>query len=243
MGLEIPDITPYVIRRGARTHGNNQVTGPSEVVWELRMGHFIGGARAPYIHPCLGSDGWAGRILSLLPPLLSSFAVLPPQFDKDLLTKITPEFLSDIIPGYNSLPVEFLPTLPFLLASLFFHENYLKSIFPNSHPLWLSRVFSNNILIADMRKIVMDPNKLKLVQNDIISATGVPPHILHNIRMENLESAVEGLNNKMCNFEVLCQTTLPSAVANSVVTEISNNLVVNGAVPVTMRDFSHLKFM
>ena len=42
---------------------------------------------------------------------------------------------------------------------------------------------------------------------------------------------------------MLCHTTLPSAVANSVVTEISNNLVVNGAVPVTMRDFSHLKFM
>ena len=93
MGLDVHDITPYVIRRGARTHGNNQVTGPPEVVWELRMGHFIGGARAPYIHPCLGSYGWAGRILSLLPPLLSTFAVLPPEFDKELLQKLTPEFL------------------------------------------------------------------------------------------------------------------------------------------------------
>ena len=76
MRLEIPDITPYVIRRGTRTHGNNRVTGPPEV-WELRTGHFIGGARASYIHPCLGSDGWDDRILSLLPPLLSRFAVLP----------------------------------------------------------------------------------------------------------------------------------------------------------------------
>ena len=92
-----------------------------------------------------------------------------------------------------------------------------------------------------MRSINKETNSLKLVQNDNMSATGVPPHILHNIRMEKMESKIETLNDKICeqldNLQNECRTSLPRTVANTVITEISSNLVVNGAVPVTMRDF------
>ena len=49
--------------------------------------------------------------------------------------------------------------------------------------------------------------------HDNMSATGVPPHILHNIRMEKMESKIETLNDKICeqlnNLQDNYRTSLP----------------------------------
>ena len=240
MGCHRHDISPYSARKGSRTYAGGQVTGPPESALELRMGHTLGGARDPYIHPTDGADGHCGRTVALLPLLENNFAILPPHFDKTTSASLTCAFWNAVVPGYERLPQSFKSCLPFLLATLMYHEDYLRENLHSSHPLWMSRVFTHNPILSDLKSKVVT----SILRDGDIVASGVPPHILHNIRFDVLEQEFKRLKEKFGDeLGKIRQelSVLPNVIADVVVKEMRKNFTINGVTPLTLRDLDEFK--
>ena len=173
IGCEQSDISPYSARKGSRTYCGGQLFSPNDTALELRMGHTLGASIAPYVHPSGAADALSGRIACLLSGLDKEFASLPAHFPPEILAKLTLEVWRLIISGFDLLPVEFKGTLAFLLASIMFHEEYLRQTLSAEHPLWCSRVFTQNPILADIRGKAVTG----ILADGDLCATGIPPHI------------------------------------------------------------------
>jgi hypothetical protein len=240
MGCHRHDISPYSARKGSRTYAGGQVTGPPESALELRMGHMLGGARDPYIHPTDGADGHCGRTVALLPLLDNNFAILPPHFDKTTSTLLTCEFWNSVVPGYECLPQTFKSCLPYLLATLIFHEEYLRENLHSAHPLWMSRVFIHNPILMDLKSKAVT----SILRDGDVVASGVPPHILHNIRFDVLEEEFKKLQEKFGDEMGKIRqelSLLPNLIADVVVKEIRKKFTIQGVAPLTIRDLEEFK--
>lgn len=134
LGCEPKDIGPYSCRKGAATLCTGQPTGPNPVAVQLRMGHTLGRVNDPYMHRTEGADSYVGRTAAGLPVNSSDFAILPPHFDTEGRNLLTQEFLEATIPGYGHMSVEFKPAIPFLIASVLFHEPFLRKELDRQHP-------------------------------------------------------------------------------------------------------------
>ena len=113
-------------RKGSCTYCLGQVAGPTPVSVFLRMGQTLGQLKDRYVHHGEGADQLCGRMVCGLPFDTEVFGTLPPHFVRTTLDELNSEFWCDIAPGYDCYPLGFKTTFPFLLASLFYHEPYLR---------------------------------------------------------------------------------------------------------------------
>jgi hypothetical protein len=198
------------------------VNGPSPVHIYLRAGWNLGGVQDRYLFAGAGGDQLTGRVLSGLPFNESAFASLPPHFDAVGSAQVA---WTTVFPLYTRLPETFKRALPFLLASICYHEDWLRSTLPARHPLFSTPLFTSGAL---------DPLKLHVLSGCYRSAlsgviaTGIPPHLA----MSNELTAVVKQNEVM-KAELLSKcAALPSDVANVLLSKFS----INGAIPVTLED-------
>ena len=49
---------------------------------------------------------------------------------------------SELLPNYDTLPPNFKNVVPFLVASLVYHETWLRTTLPASHPIFRSKLFT-----------------------------------------------------------------------------------------------------
>lgn len=129
----------------------------------------------------------------------------------------------DILPGYSTFfPETFRKVLPFLLASLAYHREFLELNLPENHTLRLQRVWTSKILVA------LAPKVLTGIGNNSVSgltATGVPIHIILANRIVTLEDKIDDLLPRM-------EGKL-SNLPNEVKAVLLNNFAINGAYPLT----------
>jgi hypothetical protein len=231
------DISPYSARKGSRTYCGGQLFSPNDSALELRMGHLLGPTKTPYIFPGDATDALAGRIASLQPGLENTFATLPAHFPPEILEKLTVAVWREIIGGFDLLPVEFKSTLPFLWASIIFHETWLRETLSPQHPLWSSRIFTQNPILEEIR----GKARTGILSDGGLCATGIPPHISISIAMSKLER--EFVTLKTAHEEEMRKLVieLPTYIATKVVEDITSNLTVNGAVPVTPANILQLR--
>lgn len=178
LGCERKDIAPYSARKGAATFANGQIAGPNPVTVQLCMGHSLGKVNDPYLHFSDPQDQLCGRQVALLPILDHQFGTLPPHFNSCTLSHLSEQFWNLIVPGYSNLTVEFKPTLPYLLASLLYHEDYLRNELDMSHPISSSRVFSANCKLEMLRTSIL--TGFGYCSDTGMQATGLPPHIIQD---------------------------------------------------------------
>jgi hypothetical protein len=81
----------------------------------------------------------------------------------------------DIIPGFESLPLSFRPVLPYLLASIVHHKEFLVENLPISHPLFQSRLWSSGLIDELKCKVLTGCGENPISQ---LSATCVPPTLV-----------------------------------------------------------------
>ncbi len=93
-----------------------------------------------YIFPGSGGDQIVGRALSGLPVSATTFTTLPPHFTRDDLLSLGAIGWSHIFEGYDSYPQCFRRAVPYLLASIVFHHDWLKTNLPGNHPFWQQRL-------------------------------------------------------------------------------------------------------
>ena len=146
LGCPIKDIGTHSLRKGSSTHALGQVCGPTPVSVFLRMGQTLGQLKDRYVHNSEGADQLCGRMVSGLPFDNEQFAILPPHFPNTIVTKLNPEFWNNLLSGYSTYPNGIKGALPFLLASVVHHEDFLRSNLDPNHPIFTSRLFTSNPL-------------------------------------------------------------------------------------------------
>jgi hypothetical protein len=241
LGCTRKDIAPYSARKGSATFATGQICGPSPIAVQLRMGHSLGKVNDPYLHQSDGADQILGRTVAMMPSHDERFAVLPPHFSHDVRERLTVDYWMDMVPGYEMLAVELKPALPYLLASLMYHEKFLEDALKPDHVLFRSRVYSRNELLPVLRGGVTTGNiyceatgmyvycvsylniitynnnngclKMKTLG---LSATGLPPHIVQQREINNLRTEVSALTKAIQDS----RETLPNEVGKVVADDI-----------------------
>ena len=102
------------------------------------------GVQSRYILEGQGSDQLCGRAATGLCITESEFANLPPHFDPAAAILELEEW-EKILPGYSTFyPESFKQVVPYLLASLVYHKNFLEMYLPKNHPIFARDFLNQN---------------------------------------------------------------------------------------------------
>lgn len=220
MGLAIVMIGTHSFRKGVASYLSSMCGGPSAVAIYLRAGWSLGPVQSRYILEAEGSDQVCGRAATGLPLTDPSFATLPPHFHDVVLTLAEWE---EILPGYTTFyPESFRQVIPYLLASLTYHKNYLENCLPKNHPLFYQRVWTSGIMNRLSSQVYAGVGRNPITK---LVATGIPPHILLANRVVELESRLE-----MYKETIMSKI---DSVPKEVKAVLLENFRIDGTVPLT----------
>ncbi len=114
------------------------------------------------------------------------FTILPPHFKSNVPSTVDWDL---ILPGYTSYyPASFRRVVPYLLASLSYHTEWLKCALHHTHPIFLSPVWTTGILIS-LKESVTSGYMLNSTSG--LKATGIPPWVVITTRLNLLENVVD----------------------------------------------------
>ena len=170
---------------------------------------------------------WA---VSGLPTTTTHFSLLPPHFTREDLQIISDLWLQ-IHPDYACFPCGFQKIFPFLLASLIYHEEFLKRSLPLNHPIFLSPIFQYRLEnLGDKTIMEYFRGKILLGNNYCektgMQASGIPPTIMvmHEVGAQNVK--LDKLYSFMTGPLMERLSTLPE---NTVSKIYESNLTIEGA--------------
>ena len=163
-----------------------------------------------YLFAGAGGDQLTGRVLCGLPFNDASFATLPPHFDGDL-ARIP--WLA-VLPPYPRLPQTFKRALSNLLASICYHETWLRSTLPAHHPLCATYLFASGEVTRLKLWVVAGRNHCPLTG---MQATGIPPHLVMSNELTDVARQTELMKGALLIDDI--KTLLNSAV-NQMRTEL-----------------------
>ena len=226
LGGEKKQLGTHSVRKGASTYCTSMINGPSTVQVFLRAGWSLGNVQDRYLFAGAGGDQLTGRALSGLPFNDSSFASLAPHFSSEQLERIR---WPTILPLYSRLPETFKRALPYLLASICYHESWLRSSLPAHHPLLNTHLFASGELSALRAHVFTGRSRCPLTG---MVATGVPPHLVLSNEMSAVAQQTEVLKRELLDR---CGQ-LPAELASVLLSRFS----INGAIPVTLDDIKTL---
>ncbi|KAH9151942.1 hypothetical protein AeRB84_005562 [Aphanomyces euteiches] len=188
MGLLIAEIGTHSFRKCVATSVGNNTGGPSPISVWLRAGWSLGNVQSRCIFEEPGGDQFIGRCATGLNLNDISFASLPPHFSDVALSTVQWE---SILPGYSkTYPPTFRCAVPYLLASLVYHRDWVQSNFATSHPIFLSLVWKSGILesLVDHVHAGIHSN-----QESGLVASGIPPSIPLAIELEKMKQSIQEL--------------------------------------------------
>lgn len=225
--LQADEVGTHSCRKGSSSYCLGQVAGPTPVSVFIRMNHSLGDVKDRYIHYGEGADQLCGRMVTGLCYTDDTFGILPPHFTDDVLNSLNVEDWGELIDGYIFLPTGFKSVLPFLLASVFFHEKFLRDTLDDNHPIFQAAVFSQNSKLELMRQskpltgiAVCPVTKLK--------ATGIPPHCALYTAVTKMEKRLLELEKRIIDQEDKMQHDWPQHISAVICKDLTENFEVNG---------------
>ena len=224
MGIIILEIGTHSFRKGVANFLAGLAGGPSAVAIYLRAGWSLGPVTSRYILEGQGNDQLCGRAATGLPITETAFADLPPHFDLSDGEILTVGEWEEILPGYSTFyPQSFRQVLPFLLASVVYHRQYLQSVLDERHPLFCSRLWTSGVMDRLASKVYTGNGKHPVTK---MTATGIPPHIL----LANELAATRGELEEIRRVVLQKLQEVPDRVKECLL----ENFQVGGVVPITV---------
>jgi hypothetical protein len=86
-------------------------------------------------YPSEAQDGIMGRILAGLPFGSHGFEAQAPHFSREIESTIP---FKKLIPGYDKFPVSLRSVFPYFIASIVWHQDWLRKTLPSDSPVWSS---------------------------------------------------------------------------------------------------------
>lgn len=213
--------------------------GPSSVAAYLRAGWSLGSTQQRYIHEGDGGDQLTGRVACGLPINNLDFTYLPPHFKPTFVVPL--EYWRTEFLNFDDFPESFRQTLPYLLASLVYHREWLQENLPPLHPVRSCYAFSSRRLDLWSDEVICKRG----TSNDTnMQATGIPPTLIISQEVDKLMTRVIQLErSSQTNNENLLQylenlmTRLPASVEE----RISARFAINGAIQLTREDLEQFE--
>jgi hypothetical protein len=232
------DIGPYSLRKGSASYCLGQTSGSNPMTVQLRMGHSLGKVNDAYFFAGDGQDQLCGRMVCGLPFNDESFAVLPPHFSTAVQAVLDIDMWREVVDGYDNYPDGFKTCFPYLLATLLYHEDYLRAHLYDAHPLWNSRVFANNPHLPLLRAEGAVLTGIGCCPDTNMRATGIPPHLAITEKLKILihDCAKMFTDTQTMRAEIFDR--LPGLVAVAVGDELRTNFQVDGVVPLSLNDMN-----
>ena len=208
------------LRKGAGSAASSATTDPPSFVSVAARGEWsIGKVLDVYFKFAMGGDQYLGRILALLDPNETTFAILPPHW----INPIDSLVLKGIAVNFGKIATAHCDTnhdpsglLSLLLASIVYHSNWLKSIcakYP-SHPFHLIPILNDNELLLELKKLVtLEPN------DHVPMATGIPAHVSHNKKLDQIMAKCDATHDMVSGFKDDIRTHIFQAVDEKVAGE------------------------
>ena len=212
LGCQIEDIGLHSTRKGSASHCTGQVGGPNICAVFLRMNHSLGALRDRYIHEGEGADALCGRMVVGLDFNSITFAVLPPHFNTATSALLTDDFWRTILPNFDNLPTPFKSCLPFLLASVLYHEDFLRNKLPSAHSLWSAPVFASNPMYTQLKAGLL--LGVGYCEDTHMAATGIPPHLAIAKQVNDMIEQCKACRKEIDELKQLIRGDLPSLVGD-----------------------------
>ena len=222
LGGERKQLGTHSIRKGAASYCSGMINGPSSVQIFLRAGWSLGNVQDRYLFAGAGGDQLTGRTVVGLPFNDSSFTCLPPHFTSDGLSNIP---WMTVLPLYDRLPETFKRALPYLLASICYHETWLRRTLSPHHPLFSTYLFSSGQVDILKPLVITGHSRCPLTG---MQATGIPSHLILSNELSNVAQQTEQLKSAL--LEQCAQ--LPEQLTTTMLQRFS----VQGAIPLTVDD-------
>ncbi len=178
LGCSRSDIGTHSNRKFAESTAASKVDGPSKTHVCLRAGQDVGRTQKSYMFAEDDGDALVGRTVAQLQLNADEFDILAPHFNPETLQELNTYGWSNILDGYQHYPPSFKRIIPFLFATLVYQwrEGNLTRLFPDDHPIFKQKIFTNQTLISSIAPKVIFV--YAYCQASGISATGVPSLVL-----------------------------------------------------------------
>jgi hypothetical protein len=226
LGAEKSQLGTHSVRKGAASYCSGMMNGPSTVQVFLRAGWSLGNVQDRYLFAGAGGDQLTGRVLSGLPFNQSSFACLPPHFSEEGIRLIN---WDTIMPLRSRLPDTFRRALPHLLASICYHESWLKATLAANHPLFSTHLFASDAMAPLKPHLLAGSTHCFLTG---MQATGIPAHLA----MANELSAVVSQTQQLKVAVLSRCDELPAALTEVMLSKFA----INGALPITVDNMKEM---
>jgi hypothetical protein len=226
------DIGTHSFRKGVVTFVLSFPGGPSVIVAYLRACWSLGQVQHRYIFEGEGgADQFLGRVAAGLALDEIEFTALPPRFRPDHF--ISAEKWKEIYPNYEEVPKCFRGVLPYLLASLVHHKEFLTTHLPNRHPLFRSTAWTSG-LIAELQPFVL--SGFQQCELTHMKATGIPPFITQKaeiLRLKNLVTTITSLVNSRSDQIESALKNFAESLPHEVAVSVNKNFIIQGSQPLT----------
>ena len=168
----------------------------------IRSGHSLPGVQSTYVRYEAASDQFVGRTVCGLPILDAMFATLPPHFPKSKRTGAVDVAIDTCFPA---APKTMKPILEFCLASLVYHEPFLRSTLKPSHKLFSTALFTTPAILESLGPLVFCGLPKP---NEGLTASGIPPFTSQLGYMDRLQKEVSDMRTKL-------EVMLPAIIQNN----------------------------
>lgn len=172
LGCSPKDIGTHSLRKGSSTYVCGLTNGPNSDAVKLRMDHSIGSTDDKYIHIQAGSDKVVGRCVTGLDSNTDEFCYLPPVF-----VNLDGVNFNDVLPPgrMGNASASLRAAIPFLIASVVHHSEWLENNLPSNHPYFSSKLYRSGFVTSWKQKVKL----CKRYCNDTkLTASGVPAYAL-----------------------------------------------------------------
>lgn len=236
LGTDPEEIGTHSLRKGAATYVCGLTEGPQSDTIKLRMDHTIGKVDDKYFNIQAGADKLVGRCVTGLNLNSLDITVLPPLFidmegvDFD---KVLPH--GNIKSASPSLKL----AIPFLIASVVFHWDWIKANLPSNHKIFSSKFATGNFGELWRSKVQLSLNKCP---HTGMVAQSVPKVIqmmfILNEISRKLNCTCEAVMNKIDDATDHTVSSLMNKLGTVHGIEVANNEVIKEVCHDEMAAFS-----
>ncbi len=181
--VELREVGVHSVQNGSENYLKAFPNGASGFEILLRGGWPLGQLQSKGIKIGNDRDTFLGRVVAMVrqkPDV--AMTMLPPHFaDADLPTALLDAAMTQFIHYPNS----FKRVIPYLLASLVYHKNWLQRNLPSSHPLFRENIW--HIICGGEIKVYTGYNSNKITG---MVASGVPLLLQVSSNPENISSGI-----------------------------------------------------
>ena len=198
-GQRPEDIGCHSTRKGVATYVSSGTTdGPAQAAIENRV-DWASGVQKTYQRYAKAGDQYVGRVASGLPVNSPEFARMAPHFYH--WTSEIDVAVRSVFPSWSECD-GVKSALPYLLASLCYHESWLREkLSPDS------RIFKTSLFTCGFAQQLKSRVVSKTVNDDRMTATGIPGMVKILNAISTVQGAVEQFSSSGCGGGVSGELT------------------------------------